>query len=230
MSLKAILFDLDDTLLATNMDRFIPKYLDALGNKMKSLMKPKKLIDLVLKSTQVMMESQEPALTNEQVFYDHFYSKIDFSKSDFHALIKEFYDVDFPKLKIYTEPIPSAVDIVQIVFDADLKVVIATNPLFPARAIEHRIDWAGLSGFTFDLVTTYENSHFCKPNPNYYWEILEKIEIDPDDALMVGNDLINDIEPAASLGLDTFYINSKFKLEKSGTIDHFTEWIKEIIK
>lgn len=230
MLLRAILFDLDDTLLETNMDRFIPKYLDALGNKMKSLMKPKKLIDLVLESTNMMIKNQDPALTNEQVFYDHFYSKISFSKSDFQSLVTEFYEVEFPQLKIHTNPISAAQDLMQMLFGTDLKIAIATNPLFPARAIEHRIEWAGLSHSNFDLVTTYENSHFCKPNPDYYSEILNKIGVNPDEALMVGNDLINDIEPAATLGMDTYYISSKMKLEKSGTIEQFTEWIKDYIK
>lgn len=230
MTLRAILFDLDDTLLATNMDRFVPKYLDALGSKIKHLMNPKDLINLVLESTQVMIENQDPALTNEQVFYNHFYSKIDFSKPDFQTLVKEFYEVDFPKLKIYTNSIPFVPDLMQSVFDNGFKVVIATNPLFPAKAIEHRINWSGLSDFAFDLVTTYENSHFCKPSPNYYLEILEKIKVKPAEAVMVGDDLINDIKPAVALGMDTFFINSESDVGKSGTLEQCTEWIKEKIK
>ena len=230
MTLKAILFDLDDTLLDTNMDRFIPKYLDALGYKMKHLMNSKELIDLVLESTYKMIENQDSKLTNKQVFYNHFYSKTNFSRSDFQILIEEFYDIDFPKLKIYTKSIPFVAKSVQDISNDGYKLAIATNPLFPAKAIQHRIDWAGLSKVKFDLITSYENSHFCKPNPDYYTEILEKLEVKPDEALMVGNDYANDIVPADSLGIQTFFINSKSETGKSGSVEECFRWIHEKFK
>ncbi len=230
MIVKAILFDLDDTLLVTNMDRFIPKYLNALGHKMRHLINPKELIDLVLESTYKMIENQDSILTNEQVFYDHFYSKTNFSRSDFQMLLEEFYNIDFPKLKIYTRSIPFVVKSVQTICDDGYKLAIATNPLFPAKAIQHRIDWAGLSKIKFDLITSYENSHFCKPSLNYYNEILEKLEVKADETLMVGDDYTNDIIPADSLGLKTFFINSKSETGKSGSIEECFKWIHENIK
>ena len=78
--------------------------------------------------------------------------------------------------------------------------------MFPRRAIEHRLDWAGVLDFPFKLVTSYENSHFCKPNPHYYEEILGRLDCRPDQAMMVGDDLANDIQPAAQVGLRTYWI------------------------
>lgn len=230
MGVKAILFDLDDTLLNTNMDRFIPKYLNALGYKMRHLMNPKKLIDLVLESTYMMIENQDSKLTNEQVFYDHFYSKTNFSRSDFQLLIQEFYEIDFPKLKIYTKSIPFVAKSVQAISDDGYKLAIATNPLFPAKAIRHRINWAGLSKIKFDLITSYENSHFCKPNLDYYTEILEKLDVKPNEALMIGDDYVNDIVPADTLGIQTFFINSKSETGKSGSVQECFKWISEKFK
>ena len=51
-------------------------------------------------------------------------------------------------------------------------LVLATNPIFPAVAVETRLGWVGLTGSDFDLVTTYENSRSSKPNPAYYQSIL----------------------------------------------------------
>ena len=87
------------------------------------------------------------------------------------------------------------------------KVILATNPFFPSVAVRSRLSWAKIETECFDLITTYENSRFCKPNPAYYVEITEKMGIDPKKCLMVGNNEIEDIAAAQSLGMDTFYLN-----------------------
>ncbi|MEJ2054730.1 MAG: HAD family hydrolase [Calditrichaceae bacterium] len=225
MSLKAILIDLDDTLLSTNMERFIPIYLQSLGLWMKNFMQPEELIKLVLESTQKMMINDDPALTNEEVFYHYFNSKINFSSTDFKTQAAQFYDMEFPKLGKNTKKVPFADEFVKQLFDAGFKVVIATNPLFPAKAIEHRIYWAGLSKFRFDLITTYENSHFCKPSIKYYNEILEKIGVKPEEAVMVGDDVENDIIPAKNLGMDAFLIFEIARQDKSGSLEDCLNWI-----
>ena len=207
------------------MDHFIPKYLEALGLKMKHLMDPKKLIDLVLESTYMMIENQDAKLSNEEVFYNHFYPRTNFSRLEFQPLIEEFYEIDFPKLRKFTNPIPIVSRSIRAICDHRYKIAIATNPLFPARAIHHRIDWAGLSDIDFDLITTYENSHFCKPNPKYYSEIIGKLAVMPDEAIMIGDDYKNDIIPAQSIGLDTYYINPKSEKGKSGSLKECFEWI-----
>ena len=58
----------------------------------------------------------------------------------------------------------------------------------------------------YTLVTTIENMHATKPNQAYYQEILEMIDCQPDQALMVGDDCRNDVEPAAGFGLFTYWI------------------------
>lgn len=65
--------------------------------------------------------------------------------------------------------------------------------------------WAGLKPEDFELFTTYENSRYCKPNPEYYKEILKEIKLSPEDVLMVGNDVSKDMI-AKSLGMDVFLL------------------------
>ena len=71
--------------------------------------------------------------------------------------------------------------------------ILATNPLFPAVATESRIRWAGLVPEDFLLYTTYENSRHCKPNPDYYWDIMNNLGAKPEECIMVGNDFDEDI-------------------------------------
>ena len=84
-------------------------------------------------------------------------------------------------------------------------MVLATNPLFPRVATHSRIRWAGLEPQNFELVTTYENSRFCKPDLRYYEEILGKLQVQPGECLMVGNDADEDMV-AERLGMRVFLL------------------------
>lgn len=84
-------------------------------------------------------------------------------------------------------------------------MILATNPIFPAIATESRIRWAGLAPENFELYTTYENSRFCKPNPDYYRDILARCGLQPSECIMVGNDVGDDMV-AKELGMQVFLL------------------------
>ena len=83
---------------------------------------------------------------------------------------------------------------------------LATNPLFPSVATEHRIGWAGLKPGDFELYTTYENSSYCKPNPDYYRDVAARLGVDCSECLMVGNDAAEDMQAAQSAGMSAFLL------------------------
>lgn len=230
--IRAVLLDLDDTLLDNDMGRFLPPYFAALGERMARFVAPDDFVSLLLASSRVMVNNQDPTVTNQQAFDADFYSSLAYPESEVGPEIHAFYEEDFPALKRYTRPRPEARPLVQTLFDQGYDVVIATNPLFPRRAIEHRLDWAGIFEFPFTLVTTYENSHFCKPNPHYYQEILDKVGCEPQQAVMVGDDFGNDIEPAKQVGLHTYWITDgtcdtvSTYLGTQGTLADCLEWIQ----
>jgi FMN phosphatase YigB (HAD superfamily) len=85
------------------------------------------------------------------------------------------------------------------------EVALATNPIFPSIATRKRISWTGLDYNDFKLVTTYENSSFCKPNLKYYEEILSKLGYQANECLMVGNDVAEDMI-ASKLGMKVFLL------------------------
>jgi hypothetical protein len=55
-------------------------------------------------------------------------------------------------------------------------------------------------------LTTYESFHFAKPDPAYFAEILGRMGWRCSEAAMIGNDLADDLEPAALLGLPVFHL------------------------
>lgn len=74
-----------------------------------------------------------------------------------------------------------------------MDVVLAPNPLFSAVATLGRMGWDGLDKADFLRVTTYENSHYCKPNPAYYQEILDVLGPKAEKCAMVGNATADDL-------------------------------------
>jgi HAD superfamily hydrolase (TIGR01549 family) len=230
--IRTILLDLDDTLLGNKMERFLPLYFAALGERMAHFIAPEDLVRQVLTSSRVMMQNQDPTVTNQQAFDADFFPGLGHPESEVRPIISSFYEEDFPALKRYTQLRPQARPLVETLFDQEYDVVIATNPMFPRRAIEHRLDWAGVFDFPFRLITTYENSHFCKPNPRYYQEILDIVGCRPQEGMMVGDDFENDIAPAMQVGLHTYWITDGARdgvstyLGLRGTLADCLDWVQ----
>lgn len=229
--IDAVLFDLDDTLLDNNLDRFLSRYFPMISEYFQPVIENKRFMEELLFATREMMESQDPTATNREVFWSVFCRRTGLDQAEIEQFFDTFYRQEFPKLREDTKPNNIAPNLVQFCFDNNLKVVIATNPIFPIRAIEHRLEWAGVPStrFNYSLVTAYENMSSAKPNPAYYREILSSIEIDADRAIMVGDDWENDMVPARSMGLLTFWITKgsddlarrSQEVDGFGTLDDF---------
>ena len=83
------------------------------------------------------------------------------------------------------------------------------------------MEWADVVDFPYRLVTTYENSHACKPNLLYFELIMEAIGHRADECLVVGDDDMDMV--AARLGCDTFYVSPSGPESKAqGKLDSTT--------
>lgn len=206
--LQAILFDLDDTLLGNNMDTFIPSYFGLLSKYAEQTMPRDDFLRELMICSRAMVENTDLTVSNRDVFWTAFQQRTGLDADKTEEFFDIFYRDHFPKLAHVASPQPAARDIVRHCFAQGLSVVIATNPMFPRRAVEHRLDWAGLpvTEFPFALVTTYENMHATKPHTVYYQEILDHLAVPAEASLMVGDDWENDIEPAARVGCHTYWI------------------------
>ena len=208
MIIKTILFDLDDTLLGNDMETFLPGYFRLLDQYAARHLNEDQFLAAVLKASDVMTENTDPALTNRDVLWQEIEQLTGLNPEESEARLDDFYRVEFNQLQPLTKFYPTAAEMVRFCFAKGLKVVIATNPMFPRRAIEARLAWAGVpvTEFPYALVTSIENMHATKPQQAYYQEILQKVNGQPHETLMVGDDWGRDIEPAAALGLYTYWI------------------------
>ena len=103
-----LLFDLDDTLLDTNMDAFIPAYFQALSTHLSSLVAPDVMLRALLQSTALMNESDDITRTLQKVFEADFYPKLGIAKEVLSDAIEDFYDNIFPTIGKYTTQRPEA--------------------------------------------------------------------------------------------------------------------------
>ncbi|SHJ83426.1 haloacid dehalogenase superfamily, subfamily IA, variant 1 with third motif having Dx(3-4)D or Dx(3-4)E [Anaerobranca californiensis DSM 14826] len=202
---KAILFDLDGTLLQLDVNEFLPKYIKNLSYAVKEHIPLEIFPNKLLEATYVMVEDNNPDKTNEQVFMEHFFKITQGDPEKLRPIFDKFYVEDFPKLGANYTAVPGAKEVIKHCKEKGVKMVLATNPVFPKQAVLERIKWARLNPQDFQLITCYEEMHFCKPNLNFYREILDKIGATPHQTLMVGNDCQEDMV-AAELGIKTFLV------------------------
>jgi FMN phosphatase YigB (HAD superfamily) len=227
--ITTLLLDLDDTLLGNSDEIFIPAYFEKLSQHLSEIVPKERMLSQIIAGTTAMLENKDPVYPLKEVFDRVFYPGIQLSYEQLLPMTDEFYSIEFPKLQPLTKSIPASRELVKYAFSNDMEVVIATNPLYPQTAVEQRLEWAGLSvdQFEYSLVTSYENSRFAKPRLEYYAEILAKLGRNPHDAVMIGNDRSDDIDPARALGIASFHISNGSSSDvPSGTIRDALEWLK----
>lgn len=204
--MQAVLFDLDGTLLDLNLDAFLKRYFAALRDAVSPLFPGVDVLAAVLGSTAAMQRAHE-GTTNRDVFNADFLARTGSDISDGSDVFDRFYQDVFPALGAESRPAPGAREAVLAARALGMKVVVATQPIFPRAAIVHRLAWAGLSEADFDLVTTYEFMNACKPHAAYFRQVTDMLGCDPRECVMVGDDRDNDM-PAAATGMRTFYVGT----------------------
>ena len=235
--IEAILLDLDDTLLGNDMNTFMHHYFGLLSRHAGAMMDSQQFISELLICTRAMIANTDTAVTNRDAFWAAFAERNRmYDVAGLETYFEQFYRDTFPQLREQTQLRPNAARLVQHCLDQGLQVVVATNPVFPPIAIEHRLAWAGLpvDAYPFALVTNYSNMHATKPHPAYYQEILQKIGCKPESSLMVGDSWENDMVPAVGVGLSTYWIagedemvpDTAVSINAQGSLDKLYEMVQ----
>lgn len=202
---QVIGFDLDDTLLRLSSD-FIPTYMKTLSLYMDERFPDKApLADAFLTVSARMMQKTRDSERLEDFFYRVFEENTGLSRDDIERPLQEFYAGPFARLEHLSSPVFGITGLLATLRAKGYRVALLTSALFPKKAIDWRLKWAGLEGFGFDWRTSLEAVHATKPQPDYYREAAEMMHSDPSEWLMVGNDLIEDIVPAHAAGMAVWW-------------------------
>lgn len=204
-TMNTVLFDLDGTLLPMDQTKFVESYLHDLGQKFVPYgYKTDDILKAIWEGTKQMIFN-DGSVTNERKFWKTFCSILGEDAAQLEHVFETFYKNEFNRIGDTITPNPLAKQCVDELIDKGYMLILSTNPLFPRVATYARVGWAGLTTNKFQLITTYENSSFSKPNLEYYKEILTQMGRTPEECLMVGNDVIEDM-CAAQLGMAHFLV------------------------
>ena len=203
MSIKAVLFDLDGTLLPMDPDVFVKDYFGRLARYLVPHgVDPERLIPAIWQGSDAMTKN-DGSVTNDKCFWavmDRVYGE---GISALEPVFKRFYEEEFGKVSASCGHDPEAATTIAALKAKGYRLVLATSPLFPRAATEWRMSWAGVSADDFELVTTYENSCHSKPNLDYYRDILATLGLAAEECLMVGNDVGEDMI-AEEIGMSVY--------------------------
>lgn len=231
MSIKHILFDLDGTLLPMVQEEFVRFYMPLLAKAYISRgvqLDPKSFISSVWAGYEAMVKNNGTR-TNREAFWTHIQDKLPISPEKSEEIALDFYKNDFNQAECTTRPTPLSAQIVKAAKEKGMEVYLATNPVFPRCATMNRIRWAGLDAGDFKEITTYEECMFCKPNPEYFRQILEKFDLDPAQCLMVGNDVEEDLA-IRSLGVSTYLVTDTMENRKGLPFEsEYTGMLKDLL-
>ncbi|MBE6577974.1 MAG: HAD family hydrolase [Ruminococcaceae bacterium] len=201
---KAVLFDLDGTLLHMDQNEFVKAYTGLLMKTMLPLGADIISLKKGFGDGVSAMLANDGSINNCEAYWKAFGAAICGDVTPYIDLCDAFYGGDYLTLKSFARENPHADALVRALKQKGCKVVLATNPVFPLVAQVNRLAWSGTSAENFDYITDYKSCHYCKPRPEYYLEICKRIGVEPCECLMVGNDASDDMKGASEAGMDCY--------------------------
>ena len=200
--IEAVLLDLDNTMVLYDETAYVEQYFERLIPWFSDLFSEKELTERVMTATRGLRENSG-RVNNREFFLDRFDADGAAGREQVWERFMGFYAEGYPGIQV-TASAPSGLqEVLSRLSRSNLKMVLASNPVFPLIAQETRMGWAGIVPSYFDLFTHIENMFFVKPHVGYYRQICDMLRVHPASCLMVGNDPVADME-ARRVGLKTY--------------------------
>ncbi|NLJ40187.1 MAG: HAD family hydrolase [Clostridiales bacterium] len=229
------LFDLDGTLLPMDMDKFIELYFYEMSKHFHDMIDGRVLAKHIWNSTEATAKDLDPR-PNEEKFMKYFAKALGIDDlTEYRRRFDHFYEERFDRVKKCVVEMPIVKESVDLLKEKGYNLVIATNPIFPIKAVHKRIEWAGLNVQDFSYISSYEKNNYCKPHLYFYNEVLDAIGKDPEECYMVGNDVQEDLI-VEKIGMETFLItdfminagNQKIVSHHKGDYQDFYNFVKSL--
>lgn len=207
MAIKAILFDLDGTLLPMDLRTFQLTSGKLSSTKMSTFGYDRAEFSKANWSGILAMKENDGSRVNEEVFLEKMEEMLGERIKDDYQHLLDFYGNEFDQVKEVCGYNPEAGETIETLRKMGFRLVLATTPWFPESAIRLRLNWAGVDPDVFEMITVIDNSRYCKPKPGYYLEILGQLGLPAEECLMVGNDVVEDMA-AEEVGIHVFLLTN----------------------
>ena len=206
---RALLFDLDGTLLPLDQDVFTDTFLSLAVRSFAGREEwgGKAFPRLLMRAVEAVVRN-DGSVTNEERFWQAMEAMLPGQSGAVRDAFLTFYAEVFPEARRVTFPDPAISALLGVWRDAGIPLLCATSPIFPPFVQEMRLRWAGFDRPEdwFLTVTSSENCTYAKPNPLYYTELCAQNGLRPEDCLMVGNDADED-GAALQAGMRFFFLS-----------------------
>jgi len=211
--LKAVLFDLDNTLILFDEKKFFQRYFPKIAQAFADIMPVDVFSKRIMSATQLLLKNNGE-MSNAEFFMKDFSAGYEAHLDELWMRFMKFYEREYDQFQSLVSVPEGVREVFLKLLQKQMKLVIASNPMWPLNIQMKRLSWAGIGDLEFDLVTHIENMSFCKPRIEYYQEICHKINVKPEDCLMVGNDPVNDMI-VANIGMKTFLTVDSVEIDDS---------------
>jgi len=211
---RALLFDLDGTLLRVEMRNFITRYVSGFHARCSDFVGLDALQRAMRAGIHLLLETETEGPSNEDRLFAYLAARLHLAEDMLRERFARYLAHDLESLSDAVQPIPEVGPLLALCRQAGVPLVLATNPVFPQALIEARCRWVGIDPASFSHLTYFENSHYCKPQSGYFMEVAARLGVDPASCLMVGNDTSHDLS-ATRVGMTTWLLDP-YLLEREG--------------
>jgi FMN phosphatase YigB (HAD superfamily) len=234
---KAVLFDLDGTLLHSDHDALNREYLRTVSEAFRGKADPSKIPGWIMEGYQAMLDNNGNGMTARDAFLARFEALSKMKPQEFEPVFIQYYIQAYPALKsaAHARPQHGGRKAVLKAREAGLKTMVATNAIYPIEAVRARLAWAGHAESDFDAVATYDRFTCIKPHPGYFLQCAAFLEVQPQECIMAGNDAQEDLV-AEKTGMAVYFIKD-IPINRSqrhpdcptGTLNEFCGWLESQI-
>ena len=213
MTIKAVLLDLDNTMILFDETQFYLSYMERVVPFFADLVPDDQFRDRLLRGIRGLIKNNGE-VSNRELFLNLFCDGDSASvRQAVWDRFMRFYEEEYEKVPVEAVASKSLDRVLDQLKTWGIELVVATNPLFPEIAQEKRMAWIDLDQERFRLITHLENMAYVKPRGEYYRQISDMIGRRPEECIMVGNDTVNDMV-AGSVGMATYLTT------EAGSIDY----------
>ncbi|NMP24374.1 HAD family hydrolase [Sulfobacillus harzensis] len=226
--LKAVLFDLDGTLLDIDGDAFLEDYMAQLARYLHPWVDADAFVQALWSAAAGALAAAHPQKTNRAALMDALGESLGVSPAELSRRIDAFSLSEAAKILPGGRPMPGSRRAVAAAQARGLKIAVATTPIYHSAVVHNRLDRAQLDDVNWDVIAT-DQFFSTKPYPAYFLEVAERLGVSPESCLMVGDNPFDDMA-ARTIGMATYYTGrpmGSLNVGRSGTLLQLAEELTE---
>jgi len=202
-----IFLDYDGTLNLTDERTYAKTYYGALFNH--TGLDPEMYLDAINFSVEKIIKENDTSKNNFEKFLTHMEKYTNKDREEWKEKFMDFYENGFDEVEKAMKPNQKLIDAVK---NSNHKLIFASNPLFPRICVEKRIEMIDMNLNDFVYISDMENSYTTKPHKEYFQNIIEKLNIKPEEAIIIGD---TDFDKAAEkVGIKFIHVDNEDEWEE----------------